>query len=162
MSSRWSRPGRKTAERGWPVSAERSPAQSSKPQEVVPRPCNLAGDPVASRRTHRTPEIFVGFPVELIQQWCAVSRSTAYQYKCGLRKPSRQALRLFMLHANGRVLGDDWKGWRVERGVIFDPEGMATSRRQLHAYGIMMQFAQSLASEHPTWRERYYDILRMA
>ena len=64
-----------------------------------------------ARRIRPTPLVFYGYPDELIADWCAVSRHTAYLYKIGARKPSRQALRLFVLNRDGRVLDDTWKGW---------------------------------------------------
>jgi hypothetical protein len=33
------------------------------------------------KRTKPTPALFYGYPVELIQLWCDVSRQTAYLYK---------------------------------------------------------------------------------
>ena len=66
-----------------------------------------------SARKRPTPLLFYGYPVELIADWCAVSRHTAYLYKIGARKPSRQALRLFVLNRDGRVLDDTWKGWAI-------------------------------------------------
>lgn len=111
-------------------------------------------------RQHQTPAIFYGYPVELIQEWCAVSKQTAYLYKIGSRKPSRQSLRLFTMHRDGRILGRDWEGWTVQKGVIVDPAGTATSMRQLRAYGLMMQFAHELARRDPEDRDRFYEILR--
>lgn len=113
-------------------------------------------------RKFPTPAIFYGYPVELIRDWCAVSRQTAYLYKIGARKPSRQALRLFTMHRDGRILGGDWDGWRVEKGCIFDPSGTATSVRQLRAYGLMMQFVHELARRSPADRDKFYEILRSA
>jgi len=113
-------------------------------------------------RRFQTPSIFYGYPVELIQEWCAVSRQTAYLYKLGARRPSRQALRLFTMNRDGRVLGMDWDGWRVEKACIFDPSGTGTTMRQLRAYGLMMQFAHELARGDPEARERFYEILRSA
>jgi hypothetical protein len=37
--------------------------------------------------------------------------------------PNPQARRLFLLHREGRVLGDAWAGWRVHADRIVDPEG---------------------------------------
>src|SRR5687768_2705977 len=64
-------------------------------------------------RSRPTPAVFYGYPVELIQRRCSVSRQTAYLHKTGVRKPSKQALRLFVLHRDGRVLDDYWKGFAV-------------------------------------------------
>ena len=113
-------------------------------------------------RTARTPAIFYGYPVELIQEWCAVSKQTAYLYKIGARKPSRQALRLFTLHRDGRLLGKEWEGWHAKGDRLFDPEGNATTARQLRNYCLMMQFAHELARRDPDNRERFEAILRRA
>jgi len=57
--------------------------------------------------------LFYGYAPELIVRWCGVSMQTALLYKSGVRKPSRQALRLFTLHRDGRVLGPEWREWSV-------------------------------------------------
>ena len=65
------------------------------------------------------------YPHEFIARWCGVSEHTAYLYKFGARQPSRQALRLFTLHRDGRVLGPD---------KLISPEGKKTTHGQLNAY----------------------------
>jgi hypothetical protein len=117
---------------------------------------------VSRPRKSQTPLIFYGYPVELIQEWCAVSKQTAYLYKIGARKPSRQALRLFTLHREGRILGKEWEGWRIKGGRLFDPEGVPADARQLRAFSLMMQFANELARRDPETRKRYFDILNLA
>jgi Phage protein len=98
----------------------------------------------------------------LIQSWCTVSRQTAYLYKIGARKPSRQALRLFVLNRDGRVLGDDWDGWAVHRGKLVDPDGNETTRDQLRAYWLMLQLARELTSRDSKRLEEYWRLLGFA
>ena len=63
--------------------------------------------------------LFYGYPAELIAEWCAVSRKTAELYKRGVRKPSRQALRLFCLHRDGKILsGGVARLLRARRSVV--------------------------------------------
>jgi hypothetical protein len=88
---------------------------------------------------------FYGYPVAVIAQWCAVSRRTAAQYKAGTRKPSRQALRLFTLHRDGRFLSDGWDGWAVHGDRLVDPDGNETTRGQLWAYFVVWQLVRSYA-----------------
>lgn len=102
---------------------------------------------MARKRSRPTPALFYGYPPELIAQWCHVSASTAYLYKLGQRKPSRQAVRLFVLHRDRRILTDEWKGWLVKPEVLVDPEGNETSRDLLRNYAVMLQFARALAAD---------------
>lgn len=98
-------------------------------------------------RSRPTPAVFYGYPAELIAQWCHVSLSSAYLYKLGHRRPSRQVLRLFVLHRDRRVLSDEWKGWLVKPDVLVDPEGNETSRDLLRNYSLILQFSRALADE---------------
>src|SRR5690606_41816395 len=74
--------------------------------------------------------IFYGYPVELISHWCRISPATAYKYKRGLIKPSRQAAKLFMLHTTGRVLGPEWRGWTVRGEKLISPENEGLTANQ--------------------------------
>lgn len=115
-----------------------------------------------SARKRPTPLLFYGYPVELIADWCAVSRHTAYLYKIGARKPSRQALRLFVLNRDGRVLDDTWKGWAVHRSKLVDPDGNETTQGQLRAYWLILQLARELANNDSKALEEFRRILRSA
>ena len=112
--------------------------------------------------TKPTPAIFYGYPVELIQLWCGVSQHTAYLYKIGARKPSRQALRLFTLHRDGRVLGPEWRDWAIQKDRLVSPEGQETTQNQLAAYWLIMQLVRELASRDPEAREEFNRLLRSA
>ena len=74
-------------------------------------------------RKNPTPAIFYGYPVELIQAWCGVSRQTACLYKIGAPRPSKASVRLFVLHRDGRVLGAGWQGWSIRKDQLVDPDG---------------------------------------
>jgi hypothetical protein len=112
-------------------------------------------------RSRPTPALFYGYPPDVIASWCHVSESTAYLYKLGQRKPSRQAVRLFILHRDRRVLTDEWKHWLVKADCLVDPEGNETSRELLRNYSLMLQFARVLAEEvrGRKGREQYLRIL---
>lgn len=99
------------------------------------------------RRSRPTPALFYGYPPEIIADWCHVSAATAYLYKIGHRRPSKQAVRLFVLHRDRRVLTEEWKGWLVKPEYLVDPEGNETSRDLLRNYALVLQFARSLAAE---------------
>jgi hypothetical protein len=87
------------------------------------------GDAVGRRRKYASGNVlFYGYPPELIARWCGVSKQTAILYKTGVRKPSRQALRLFVLHRDGRVLGPEWGEWAVHKDKLVSPEGQETTQ----------------------------------
>lgn len=113
-------------------------------------------------RSRPTAAVFYGYPIELIQQWCCVSRQTAYLYKTGVRKPSRQALRLFVLNRDGRVLDNLWKGFAVRGNKLVDPQGQEFDPAQLEAHWLIVQLAQELASRDPRAFEEYRRIRRSA
>jgi hypothetical protein len=106
--------------------------------------------------------IFYGYPEPLIARWCGVSVHTARLYKSGARKPSRQALRLFALHRDGRVLDDRWKGFAVRGDKLVDPQGQEFSPVQLEAHWLIVQLAHELARKDPRDFEEYRRILRSA
>lgn len=107
--------------------------------------------------------IFDGYSAELIGRWCAVSLKTARLYKAGQRKPSRQALRLFTLYRQGRLLTGAWSECAVRGECLVDPDGAAVTVGQLRAYWIVMQLAAELARQAgPEAQERYYRALGMA
>jgi hypothetical protein len=106
--------------------------------------------------------LFYGYPVELIADWCAVSQHTAYLYKIGARKPSKQALRLFVLNRDGRVLGDIWKDWAVHRDKLVDPDGKETTQGQLRACWPIMLLALELANNDSKALEEFRQVLRSA
>jgi hypothetical protein len=104
--------------------------------------------------------LFEGYPAELIAEWCAVSVKTAALYKAGTRKPSRQAIRLFALFRDGRVLAGAWRECCVRGDRLFDPDERAVTVGQLRAYWIVMQLAAEYARMlGPDQQERYYDAL---
>jgi hypothetical protein len=106
--------------------------------------------------------IFYGYPPELIARWCGVTLDTAKLYKSGARKASRAVLRLFVLHRDGRVLGDGWEGWIAGVGTIADRDGNVTSARQLTNYFNVMQFAAALAAQDPRTVREWQEILKRA
>jgi hypothetical protein len=120
------------------------------------------GASVSRKRTRPTPLLFYGYSEDVIAAWCGVNRSTAYLWKIGVRKPSAQALRLFELHRDGRVFGDEWeRGWLVRRDTLVDPDGNVTTQGQLRAYWFIVQLARELARDADRL-EDYHAILRRA
>lgn len=117
--------------------------------------------PVGRPRKRPTPAVFYGCLAELIAQWCCVSRSTADAYKSGRLKPSRMALRLFVLMRDRQVLTKEWAGWLIKPDAIVDPEGNETNRNLLRNYQLMCQYYHSLARRTGDEREieRYYEFL---
>jgi hypothetical protein len=96
--------------------------------------------------------LFYSYPVELVAEWCAVSLGTAASWKCGVAKPSRQALRLFELHRDHRVLAADaWAGWQVRGDRLIDPEGNSTTQGQLRAYAIGIRLFRDMARDGAKW-----------
>ena len=117
---------------------------------------------VAGVRTQKPLSIFYGYPAELIAQWCGVSVKTASQWKSATRKPSRQALRLFVLHRDRKVLGPEWRGWQVVGTKLVDPDGNPTTQGQLHGYFLILQWVASVASRDPESQRQYYELLKQA
>lgn len=101
--------------------------------------------PVGRPRKTEKLNVFYGYPVELVAEWCSVARSTAYAWKTGSLKPSKPAAKLFRLHRDRMVLTPEWKGWFVTRKAIVDPDGNETPRNLLHNYFFMMQYCRELA-----------------
>ena len=54
---------------------------------------------------------------------CVVSRATAKHFKRGSRSPSPQARRLWWLHLHGRILGPEWRRFRVCKNALVDESG---------------------------------------
>src|ERR1035437_10149742 len=118
---------------------------------------------MASRKvTYLSP--FYGTPSKVIAAWCGVSVQTARAYKNGSKRPSRSVMKLFRLHIELRVLGEGWEGWQVRDAGLVDPDGNVTTRSQLMAYWIVMQYAAELArSDRETpWADGLRTLLRRA
>lgn len=125
-----------------------------------PRPWNRPGVAVGRPRKQSVGNLlFYGYPPELIARWCGVTAHTAYLYKIGARKPSKQALRLFVLHRDGRVLGPEWRDWAVRKNKLISPEGQESTQGQLNAYWLVMQLARELTKDNPRARDAFYRIL---
>ena len=106
--------------------------------------------------------LFYGYPAELIARWCGVSVQTAKLYKSGARKPSRQVLKIFVLHRDGRVLGPEWREWSVRGDKLVSPEGQESTHGQLNAYWLVMQLARELARDNPIATEEFWRLLKSA
>lgn len=96
--------------------------------------------------------LFWGYSVELLMEWCCVGRSTAINLKNG-QKPSKRVLKLFELHRDGRVLDQSWDGWRAYKGKLYDPEGHETSQAQLRAWPFVWQLAQEYGRQNAAARD---------
>lgn len=68
-------------------------------------------------------DLFSGYQVEEIMRVCVVSEATARHFKRGSRRPSPQAQRLWWLHLQGRVLGPEWRRFRVYKQSLVDDAG---------------------------------------
>ena len=107
--------------------------------------------------------IFEDYSAEIVAIWCAVSVKTARLYKAGVRRPSRQSLRLFALHRDRRILGEPWAGWLINGDSIVDPDGNATNVRQVRAYFLVIQLAAAQARElGPEHQAMFYRLLASA
>ena len=67
--------------------------------------------------------LFYGYSVEEIMRVCVVSRATAKHFKRGSRSPSPQARSLWWLHLHGRILGPEWRRFRVQKNSLVDEFG---------------------------------------
>lgn len=89
--------------------------------------------------------VFYGVPEDIIAEVCRVSIRTARAYKAGVRKPSPQVTRLMQLYNAGRILGDEWIGWRVRDGMLYSVE-------QPHGVGPeWLRFHGALCDLMRTW-----------
>lgn len=114
------------------------------PRASPPGLCASAGVSV-SKPARPVSIVFYGIPPEVIASVCGVGLSTARSYKSGARNPSRSVITLMQLWSAGRILGPEFKGFRVNGNVIADPEGNCTTANQLRGYGIFMQLIQEWA-----------------
>lgn len=106
--------------------------------------------------------LFYSYPPRVIAAWCGVTLHHAYRLKAGTSKPSTSVLRLFELHARGRVLGAEWKHWRVLGDRLVDPEGGDFTENRLRGYHMMMQYAAELArNAGDDARDRYFELLEV-
>lgn len=71
-------------------------------------------------------------------------------------------MRPFKLRRDGKVLGAEWRGWQIKRGVLVDPDGNETTVGQLQAYYLIYQLCHELASSDADSRERIRRILATA
>src|ERR1700752_1588663 len=83
--------------------------------------------------------LFYSYPPAIIAEWWGVTLHHAYRLKAGTTKPSKSVLKLFELHARGRILGPEWKRWRVQGDRLVDPEGGDFTEHRLRGYSMMMQ-----------------------
>ena len=99
---------------------------------------------------------FYGYPAELIAEWCGVSVGTAEHYKASRRKPPTPVLRLFRLFRDGKVLGQEWDGYKVVNNRLCGPDGRHTKPGDIALMGLVWQ---ALSEKDP---ESYYAILDKA
>jgi hypothetical protein len=85
--------------------------------------------------------IFYGYPAFVIEEVCMVSKVTACAWKAGKRKPSKRALRLFELFAQGRVVPKQWDGWRFnsKTGELVSPDGWAFDPGRIRAMEVLFR-----------------------
>jgi hypothetical protein len=106
--------------------------------------------------------VFYGYPAELLSAWCLVSLETAIKWKRGETEPSPQALRLFELHRDRRILGPEWDGWVVNKAHLVDPENNATTQGQLRAYYHVYQLCHALMRDNDAAKAEFNAIMRLA
>lgn len=84
------------------------------------------------------------------------------RWKRGEQDPTPQALQLFRLHRDGRVLGQEWDGWRIVDGQLVDPEGNSTSQGQLRAYYLNYLLLHELMRGNDAARARWRQAMELA
>lgn len=122
---------------------------------------NLAGDRQrATQRSHHEGDaivakqprnsvslLFHSYPPAIISEWCGVTLHHAYRLKNGTSASSKSVLKLFELHARNRLLGPEWRGWRIVGDRLMDPDGGELTAARLHGYQLIIQYAAGLARE---------------
>lgn len=96
---------------------------------------------------------FYGYPAEVIADVCGISIGSAAHFKAGRRKPPTPVLRLFMLHAQQKILGHEFKDYRVVKGKLWGPDGRPISPSDLGHFSLVFQ---RLAE---TNQEAYFELL---
>ena len=99
---------------------------------------------------------FYGIPAERIAEWTGLSIGTVEHFKAGRRKPPIWILRLVKLYWDGKVLDDDWEGYKIVNGKLFGPNGRHVRPSDIALMGLVWQ---ALAEKDP---ECYYAILDQA
>lgn len=112
-----------------------------------------------TRQSKPTTLVFYSVPAATIAQVCGVSINTARSYKNGNRRPSKSVVMLMQLWKDGRILGPEFKGFRVHKGTIADPEGNVTTANQLRGYGTLMQLVREWARSDPHKHGQVEDAL---
>lgn len=107
-----------------------------------------------------TSSVFYGYPPELIAEWCLVELDTARRWKRFEATPSRQAMRLFELHRDRKILGAEWRGWIVKGDLLCDPENHETTQGQLRAYFHVYQLMHQLMRENPEAQAAFAAIMQ--
>jgi len=105
---------------------------------------------------------FYGYPPALIAEWCCVTRRQAVRLCQGTARPSPATLKLFRLHADGRVLTAAFRDFRVHKDRIYDEAGVGTTALQLRMYGLMMQWAADVARRDEKLSAEYHNLLEVA
>jgi len=116
--------------------------------------CSVAGaaspgDATVAVKRFETKHLFYGHADWVIAEVCCVHIQTARHWKAGIRKPGPSSLRLWQLHVQDRILTDEWKGYGVRRGKLYDPEGHEFTQGQLRSYSIIWQLVMDLSRDKP-------------
>jgi hypothetical protein len=89
--------------------------------------------------------VFYGHPCELIAEWCRVPVEEAQAWKAGTLTPSPGAIALFQLHAEGRVLTEEFKGYVCRKGKLVPNGRLGFTPAQLEAYELVYMIAMTNA-----------------
>jgi hypothetical protein len=97
----------------------------------------------------RVNSIFYGYSTHNIINWCGVSKVTANLWKKGQRKPSKRAVKLFRIHALGKVLTGEFKDWMINRksGYLVAPNGREWRPGDIEALPYLHQQLSALRVE---------------
>jgi hypothetical protein len=106
------------------------------------------------RKNSTVQNIFYGTPDWLIAHWCCISVPQSALLKRGKRQPGPQSQKLFLLHRQGRVLGQEWRDWKVRGDLLIDPEGNALTQGQIRAYQHVYALCYELLNDRPEERTR--------
>lgn len=110
------------------------------------------------------PTELYGIPISEIARICRVSIKTASRWKNGTTCPPKSAC--LLLAGDLECLDAKWAGWRVNKGILYSPEGweigvndvlaVPLMRAQLIAYQsesrkVLELYEQPLPAEFPDW-----------
>lgn len=98
------------------------------------------------------------FSDEEISRICDVSLSTVYRWRTGRQSVPNACKRLLDLEASGRVIPDDWDGFRFDDGKLWTNLDFSLQRVEIEQFQLYLSFLRNTARTNERLQE-YVDYL---